>query len=108
MKLLLDENLPTRLKFRFSSQFLVSTVSERKWNANKDQEILGLCESNKIDVFITADKNLIYQQNLKDTKLLIIVLNAKDNRYATLKESISSIENAIIQNKSGVIEVLVN
>ncbi len=44
-----------------------------KWAALKNGKLLGAAEG-KFDVLITSDKNIKYQQNLKDRKLAIIVL----------------------------------
>ncbi len=34
-----------------------------------------------IDIFITNDKNLRYQQNIKNLRVTIIELNSKGNTY---------------------------
>ncbi|MCF6351581.1 MAG: DUF5615 family PIN-like protein [Cyclobacteriaceae bacterium] len=65
MKLLLDENLPISLKYRFSSEVTVSTVSDEGWNAKKDGKLLELMEAKGFSILVTSDKNLRYQQNLK-------------------------------------------
>jgi predicted nuclease of predicted toxin-antitoxin system len=64
MKLLLDENLPVKLKYRFSTKFIVSTVTDLKWNSLKDAELLKSVGENRFDAFITSDKNIVHQQNL--------------------------------------------
>ncbi|ELR70680.1 hypothetical protein C900_03453 [Fulvivirga imtechensis AK7] len=52
MKLLLDENLPVRLKYRFSSEITVSTVSAEGWNSQKDAELLQLMQNNYFKIGI--------------------------------------------------------
>lgn len=47
--------------------------------------------ADEFDVFITFDKNLQFQQNFSKYTLPIIVLNAFDNTYLTLKEFIPQI-----------------
>jgi hypothetical protein len=37
------------------------------------------------DFFLTLDKNLQYQQNLKRFSIRIIILEASDSRYQTLQ-----------------------
>lgn len=39
MKILLDEQLPVKLKYRFDSSFLVFTVRDMKWLGVKDQDL---------------------------------------------------------------------
>jgi len=41
MKLLLDENVPVKLRYRFSEREIqVSTISEQKWNSKNNGELL--------------------------------------------------------------------
>ena len=49
----------------------------------KNGDLLRLAAS-EFDVFITIDKNLQYQQNLKEAPLPVIVLMADDNKLETL------------------------
>jgi predicted nuclease of predicted toxin-antitoxin system len=81
MKLLLDENLPRKLKYRFNETFVVITVNEMKWNAKKNGELIQLLQDNGFQALITSDKNLQYQQNLDRYKIKVVVLDVKDNRY---------------------------
>ena len=92
MKLLLDENLPLRLKYRFSEGFTVSTVRDEGWTAIKDGQLLALMAENGFSVLITADRNLKYQQHLESHGITAIVLVAQNNRYETLKEYVPLIE----------------
>jgi len=83
MKLLLDECLPKRLK-RELVEHTVITVPEQGWASKKNGELLRLAE-NEFDVFITADKNLPYQQNLQNINLAVVILIAPNNSLETLK-----------------------
>ena len=71
MKVLLDENLPTKLRFDFSKDFQIITVKEMGWLGKKNGELLGLLTLNGFDCFVTVDKNLKYQQNLSKFDNLI-------------------------------------
>lgn len=82
MKILLDECLPRRLK-KLLEQHTVFTVPEKRWAGTKNGDLLRLAAS-EFDVFITVDKNLQYQQNLKEAPLPVIVLIAADNKIETL------------------------
>jgi len=106
MKLLLDENLPIRLKYRFSAGVTVSTVSDEGWNAKKDGNLLELMEAKGFPILVTTDKNLRYQQNLKKHKIIVIVLLSPDSRYNTLKEYVGLIESELPPKvSSNVIEI---
>ena len=85
MKILLDENIPRRLKFDFNIDDEVSTVQEMKWQGKKNGELMGVMTFAGFDIFITLDKNLQYQQNLKKFSIHIIILDAPDSRYQTLQ-----------------------
>ena len=61
------------------------------WNGVKNGELLKLMIANEFDVLINFDKNLQFQQNFSKYTLPIIVLNAFDNTYLTLKEFIPQI-----------------
>ena len=61
MKLLLDENLPKRLKDDFATHE-VYTVTDKSWNGVKNGELLELMLSERFDALLTFDKNLQHQQ----------------------------------------------
>lgn len=82
MKILLDECLPRRLKQSLTGH-TVFTVPEKGWAGTKNGALLRLAAS-EFEVFITIDKNLQYQQNLKEAPLPVIVLMAADNKIETL------------------------
>ncbi len=76
MKLLLDENLPKKLKYDLT-EFDVFTVQEMGWNVKQNGELLELMISNGFEAFITADKNLQNQQNFKKYPIPVLTLNVK-------------------------------
>jgi predicted nuclease of predicted toxin-antitoxin system len=57
MKLLLDENLPKRLKEDFP-EHEVYTVRDKNWNGVKNGELLKLMLDNGFQALLTFDKNL--------------------------------------------------
>ncbi|WP_373515917.1 DUF5615 family PIN-like protein [Persicitalea sp.] len=62
MRLLLDENLPKRLKLDFP-EHEVYTVRDKGWNGVKNGQLLKLLIENGFDALLTFDKNLQHQQN---------------------------------------------
>jgi len=92
MLLLLDENLPKRLKKDFQGH-LVLTIRDKGWAGKSNGELLKLMLADKFDALITFDKNLQYQQNFKQYTLAVIVLNADDNSYQTLKNLVPAVLN---------------
>ena len=83
MRLLLDENLPKRLKLDFS-EYEIYTVRDKEWNGIKNGELLKLLSENKFDALLTFDKNLQHQQNFVKYTIAVFVLSAKINSYEEL------------------------
>jgi predicted nuclease of predicted toxin-antitoxin system len=94
MKLLLDENLPKRLKQDFLD-YEIFTVTEKGWNGKKNGELLKLMLEDGFDALITFDKNLQHQQNFKKYSLTVFVLSAPDNTYLTLKPLTNKIKDLL-------------
>lgn len=100
-KLLLDENLPIRLKYDFPDVFEVLTVNDMKWNFLKNGELLNAMETNGFEALISSDHNLIYEQNIKKYNLIFIIIKTSDNRYETIAPLIPKVVSKI---KSGLTE----
>ena len=96
MKLLIDENLPKRLKFDLPNHE-VYTVFEKGWDSRKNGELLRLMIVDGIEALITFDKNLQYQQNFEKYPIAVIILDAFDNSYNTIRHFAPKI-NALILN----------
>ena len=82
MQVLIDESLPRDLK-RHLPEHQVTTVPERGWASKSNGELLRLASS-EFDVFLTADQNLEFQQNMSDYDIAIVVLVAPSNRLSDL------------------------
>ncbi len=82
MLILLDENLLSKKlkKPLVDAGNVVQNVEEMGWRGVKDRELLALAEAYPFDMFITADKNLPYQQNLHGLRLQVVVLNTQSTR----------------------------
>lgn len=91
MKLLLDENLPKKLKYRFTESFDVKTVPEMNWGGIKNGDLLKKMDAENFRILVSIDKIFSLQQNLLKYSISLIVLNAKDNRYKTLLKFIPSL-----------------
>jgi len=87
MKLLLDENLPVKLKFRFADHgFEASTIKDMQWLGKQNGELLKLMLQHNFTTLITIDNNISSQQNFKNYSIQVIVLVAADNTYGTIME----------------------
>jgi predicted nuclease of predicted toxin-antitoxin system len=83
MRILLDESLPRRLRQAFAGHE-VSTVAEAGWSGVENGELLRLAAT-RFDVFVTADQNLQFQQNLSALPLTVAVLVARNNKLESLR-----------------------
>jgi|SRR5689334_5014700 len=105
MRILIDECLPRRLAREFSG-YDVLTVVEMGWSGKKNGELLELMLDGGFDVFLTADQNVQYQQNLRKPRPAIVVLRAASNRLADLLPLMDLIFSAVARIKPGeLIEV---
>lgn len=102
MKLLLDENLPVKLKYRFVEKGLEAyTLKDMQWLGKKNGELLQLMILRSFTTFITIDNNLSFQQNFNNYSIQVVVLIAKDNTYDTIMEFFNDITELIKKNFSG-------
>lgn len=94
MKVLLDENVPRKFKFRLAN-FEVLTVQEKGWNGKKNGELLKLMLGEGIRILLTVDKNLAYQQNFDKYPISVLVIDTKDNSYDSLMTFLPKIKEAL-------------
>ena len=104
-KILIDENLPKKLKYRFGDNFEILTVHDMGWASKKNGELLKLIEAEKFDFFLTVDKNIEYQQNIDKIKLGLIILITNDNRYEMVLPFDEKIRTELTTNKSKLIRL---
>jgi hypothetical protein len=62
----------------------VKTAPEMGWASKRNGELLALAASN-FDVFLTADRNLSYQQDVSAFDIGVMVLAARSNRLDDLR-----------------------
>jgi predicted nuclease of predicted toxin-antitoxin system len=105
MKILLDENMPTKVKYDVGEGHEVKAVRDMGWLGKKNGELLGLAAFNGFDIFITLDKNLKNQQNLNKVDLKFIVLLAKDSKHETLQPYIDKIKT-LLESSSDIPKLL--
>lgn len=75
MKVLLDENIAHRLRMNLGTHEVFS-VGYRGWTGLRNGELPRTAEENGIEVFLTGDQTLLYEQNLKACNLAIVVLSS--------------------------------
>ncbi|MBI3472179.1 MAG: hypothetical protein HY013_12555 [Candidatus Solibacter usitatus] len=71
----------------------VKTARQLGWDTLANGELLRVAEEAGFDVLLTTDKNLAYQQNLKDRKIAIVVLGR--SRWSIVKAVLPQIVAAV-------------
>lgn len=89
MKILLDECVDWRLA-RDLPGHDVNRAGQMGWSALKNGELLTLAAQH-FDVFVTVDRKLPFQQNVKTLNLAVVVLRAQTNRLADLRPLIPAL-----------------
>lgn len=97
MKILIDESLPRFLK-RMLAEHDARTVQDMGWAGIKNGKLLSLAEP-EFEVFLTADKNIRYQQNLKGRKLAIIEFPS--NKLSVVKRLEAELKTTLQQINIG-------
>ena len=73
MRVLFDKSAPNKLIPHLEGH-AVSTAEKQGWDRLENGALLTAAEETGFDVFLTADKNLRYQQNLANRKIALVVL----------------------------------
>ena len=95
MVLLLDENLPRKLKYRFSEAHEVFTVPEMGWGGTKNGDLLRKMEAKGMTILLSLDKHMSHQQNLKKYGISLLVFDAIDIRYQSLLPFVDKVEKIL-------------
>ncbi len=93
MRVLLDECLPRGLKKHLSGHDVL-TVPEAGWAGMKNGALLSVA-AEAVDVFVTVDRSLVYQQHLDALPFAVITLVARTNRLSDLLPLVPEIRAAL-------------
>jgi predicted nuclease of predicted toxin-antitoxin system len=98
VKVIFDQNIPRRLRDHLPSHE-VKTAREMGWAEARNGEFLRAAEDAGFNIFVTADQNLSYQQNLDGRKIAIVMLTK--NNWPKIRSRIEEIVAAINRCRSG-------
>ena len=98
-RVLLDECVDRGLLTEIAGH-RTKTVPEAGWASFKNGELLSRAQAD-FDVFITTDRNLMFQQNLPKFDISVIVLAGKTNRLGDLLPLVPNLLDAITSAKPG-------
>jgi hypothetical protein len=98
-RILLDECIPRPLGGHLAGHY-VRTAPQMGWASVVNGELIKLAEA-EFDVFVTVDRGIFYQQNLRSTTLGFIVLRAQSNRLEDLLPLVDDMLAALEAIKAG-------
>jgi hypothetical protein len=94
VNVLLDECVPARSLVAHA----ITTVPKRGWSGIKNGELLELAEK-EFDLFVTVDRKLAAQQDLKKFRIPVILIRARTNRL----EHIRPLATELLERLSGAV-----
>jgi len=103
VRVLLDEHLPRQLAQELPGHE-VRTVQQQGWTGLGNGELLRRAAGAGFEVFLTADQNLEFQQNLVRASLRVIVLVAPSNALEDLLPLVPSILRSIPGARPGQVQ----
>lgn len=102
MRVLLDECVPWPLS-RLLPGHACSTAQAQGWGGIGNGDLIRQAEA-KFDLFITADQNIRYQQNLDSRQIAILELSSNDLRR--IEKAANQIRSAVDAMSPGKFERL--
>lgn len=106
MRVLFDQGTPVPLRNHLSGH-QVSTAYELGWGSLKNGELLEQAQSHGFEVLVTTDQNLMYQQNLAERQIAVVVLSSTS--WPRMQQVLPSIVEAISSIKqNSYVEVSVS
>ncbi|MCH7988902.1 MAG: DUF5615 family PIN-like protein [Planctomycetes bacterium] len=99
MKILLDECIDRRFAAELPGH-AVETVPAVGWAGKSNGELLSLAHD-VFDVFITVDQNLVFQKNIVNFDIAVLVLHAPTNRLVDLIPLVKNILSSLSTVQSG-------
>jgi predicted nuclease of predicted toxin-antitoxin system len=94
MRVLLDENVPHKLKHRLGPEHDVTTVVEHGWGSKRNGELLRAADA-EFDALVTMDRGIQHQQSLAGLRLRVVVLRSRSNEYTALLPLVSELKRAL-------------
>jgi hypothetical protein len=91
MLVLFDQGTPVPIR-PFLREHMVQTTAQRGWDQLKNRELLKAAEEAGFAVFVTPDKNIRYQQNLRIHAIAIVVLG--NPQWPVLRQHVAAISVA--------------
>ena len=95
MKLLLDENLPHKLRTEITGHD-VFTVAYMGWSGVENGALLAVAAQAGFEALITNDRGLEFEQNLATLPLAVVVLLTKANTVEAIRPFLPALHSALV------------
>jgi hypothetical protein len=92
MLILFDNGTPAPLRNALKDHIVVE-ATERGWDRLTNGDLIAAAEDAGFEVLLTTDKNMRYQQNLKDRKIAFVVIG--NQQWPTLRRHIEMVVLAV-------------
>jgi hypothetical protein len=92
MRILFDQGTPVPIA-KFLAGHSVRTAFQEGWDRLSNGDLLRAAEEAGFDVLLTTDNSIVYQQNLSNRKIAIVVLSR--NRWRMVQRMIPQILAAV-------------
>ncbi|MGD0463020.1 MAG: DUF5615 family PIN-like protein [Tepidisphaeraceae bacterium] len=84
MKVLLDENLPHKLRLEISGHE-VFTSTFMGWSGIENGQLLAIAAKHDFDAVLTTDRGMEYEQNTGDLPLSVVIITAPSNAIEDIR-----------------------
>jgi hypothetical protein len=102
-QVLLDQNVPVGVR-RILGAHDVHTAYQMGWAGLLNGDLLDRATNAGIEVFVTCDQNIAFQQNISGRQIAVVVLAT--NRWAVMRGQPGAVENAVANAKPGACSVV--
>ena len=92
MRILFDHSAPAPRRDALTTHVVVEAV-ERGWETLDNGALLDAAEAEGFEIFVTADKNIRYQQNWSARKIAVVILG--NAQWPVLRRHVSKVVAAI-------------
>ena len=103
MRIILDECVPLQVRHALPDHE-VTTTQRMGWGGLSNGDLIGKAERGGFNLFVVADKNLRYQQNLSGRRIAILELWT--NHRPTLEKHFAEIRTAVERLSPGDYSIL--
>jgi len=94
MKLLLDENLPHKLRTCLPGHE-VFTAAHKGWAGLRNGDLLARAAAEDFDGVLTLDTGIEYEQNLSQLPCSVVLIGARSNAFEHIQPKLDRILDAL-------------